>query len=153
MKKLLLIMLLAIPFTAHAQKSYVHIYVTEALKLSESHHSGSTMYLTGDIPSGLKDYYYYFNDDMTIGKLMTLLGREGFVLEKAFEMGNGEGEIVIMSRGSSPSQSKIQTIETEEGEPHEVARYNLQCLPAKPTEKGIQIIVYSNYTTKAVIVE
>ena len=58
-------MLLAIPFSVHAQKSYVHIYVTEALKLSESHHSGSTMYLTGDIPSGLKDYYYYFNDDMT----------------------------------------------------------------------------------------
>ena len=57
-------MLLAIPFTVHAQKSYVHIYVTEALKLSESHHSGSTMYLTGDIPSGLKDYYYYFNDDI-----------------------------------------------------------------------------------------
>ena len=146
-------MLLAMPLVAQAQKSYVHIYVTEGLKLSESHQSGSTMYLTGDIPSSLKDYYYYFNDDMTIGKLMTLLGKEGFTLEKAFEMGNGEGEIVIMSRGGSPSLSKVQTIETEEAEPHEVARYNLQGLPVKPTEKGIQIIVYSNYTTKTVIVE
>ena len=153
MKKLLLFLLLAMPFAAYAQKSYVHIYVTEGLKLSESHQSGSTMYLTGDIPSGIQDYYYYFNDDMTIGKLMTLLGREGFVLEKAFEMGNGEGEIVIMSRSSSPSQSKIQSIQTDEGTPYEVARYNLQGMPVKATEKGIQIIVYSNYTTKAVIVE
>lgn len=151
MKKILLFILLAMPFTAHAQKSYVHIYLSEGLKLSESHHSGSTMYLTGDVPSSLKDYYYYFSDDMTIGKLMTLLGHEGFTLEKAFEL--GEGEVVIMSRGSSPSLSKIQTIQTEEGAPREVARYNLQGMPVPPTEKGIQIIVYSNYTTKTVIVE
>mgnify|MGYP003307038838 CR=1 FL=1 len=35
----------------------------------------------------------------------------------------------------------------------EIARYNLQGIPVTPSDKGIQIIVYSNYTTKTVVVE
>ena len=146
-------MLLALPLAGFAQKSYVHIYLTEGLKINESFQNGSTLYLTGDIPSGIKDYYYY-TQDMTMGRLMTLLGKEGFMLEKAFEV--GEGEVVIMSRsegskGSSPA--KIQSVQSEDGIPYEVARYNLQGIPVKATEKGVQIIVYSNYTTKTVVVE
>jgi hypothetical protein len=34
-----------------------------------------------------------------------------------------------------------------------VARYNLQGIPVKANEKGVQIIVYSNYTTKTIVVE
>jgi hypothetical protein len=34
-----------------------------------------------------------------------------------------------------------------------VARYNLQGIPVKETEKGVQIIVFSNFTTKTVVVE
>ena len=33
----------------------------------------------------------------------------------------------------------------------EVARYNLSGRPCSPNEKGIQIIVYSNFTTKTII--
>ena len=35
----------------------------------------------------------------------------------------------------------------------EVARYDLSGRPCTPNDKGIQIIVYSDYTTKAIIVE
>ena len=35
----------------------------------------------------------------------------------------------------------------------EVARYNLSGRPCSPNEKGVQIIVYSNFTTKTVILE
>ena len=35
----------------------------------------------------------------------------------------------------------------------EVARYNLSGRPCPPTEKGVQIIVYSDYTTRTVIVD
>ena len=41
----------------------------------------------------------------------------------------------------------------EDEEVTEVARYNLQGLPVKEHDKGVQIIVYSNYTTKTVIVQ
>ncbi|MBO4812454.1 MAG: hypothetical protein J5552_12980 [Prevotella sp.] len=40
-----------------------------------------------------------------------------------------------------------------DGEAKELARNNLQDIPMKKLEKGVQIIVYSNYTTKTVIVE
>ena len=150
MKKILLFLLLVMPMAINAQKSYVHIYLTEGLKINESFQNGSTMYLTGDIPSGIKDYYYY-TQDLTMGKLITLLGKEGFALEKAFEV--GEGEVVIMSRSEDSSPAKNQTVLSEDVTPYEVARYNLQGLPVKETEKGVQIIVYSNYTTKTVVVE
>ena len=86
---------------------------------------------------------------MTLGKLITLLGKEGFALEKAFEV----GEVVIMSRSEGSSPAKIQSVQSEDGIPYEVARYNLQGIPVKASEKGVQIIVYSNYTTKTVVVE
>jgi hypothetical protein len=36
---------------------------------------------------------------------------------------------------------------------NEIARYNLQGIPVNANEKGVQIIVYSNYTTKTVVVQ
>jgi len=154
MKKILLFLFLAMPLIGYAQKSYVQIVVADKLTTSyESFREGHTMYLTGDIPSGVKDYYSYNRDDMTVGKLMSLLGEKGYELEKAFALGSSS-EIIIMSKSGSSSYSKIQSIKIEdEGEPYEVARYNLQGIPVKANEKGVQIIVFSNYTTKTVIVE
>ena len=84
---------------------------------------------------------------------MSLLGEKGYELEKAFAFDSAR-EIIIMSKSGSSSYSKIQNIKIEdEGEPYEVARYNLQGIPVKANEKGVQIIVFSNYTTKTVIVE
>ena len=39
------------------------------------------------------------------------------------------------------------------GEVEEVARYNLSGRPCKPYDKGVQIVVYSDFTTKTIIVE
>jgi len=155
MKKILLFMFLAMPLAGLAQKSYVQIVLGDGLKISESNNFGSTLYLTGDIPTGIKDYYYtgYSSDDMTMGKLMNLLSKEGFVLEKAFGTGTDDHEIVIMSKSEPASLSKIQSIEVGNENPYEVARYNLQGIPVKETEKGVQIIVFSNFTTKTVVVE
>jgi len=155
MKKILLFMFLALPLAGLAQKSYVQIVLGDGLKISESNNFGSTLYLTGDIPTGIKDYYYtgYSSDDMTMGKLMNLLSKEGFVLEKAFGTGTDDHEIVIMSKSEPASLSKIQSIEVGNENPYEVARYNLQGIPVKETEKGVQIIVFSNFTTKTVVVE
>ena len=39
------------------------------------------------------------------------------------------------------------------GEVEEVARYNLSGHPCKPYDKGVQIVVYSDFTTKTIIVD
>ena len=51
--------------------------------------------------------------------------------------------------------SAVRAIESDhfDADMVEVARYNLSGRPCHPHEKGIQIVVYSNYTTKTVIVE
>jgi hypothetical protein len=51
--------------------------------------------------------------------------------------------------------SAVRAIESDhfDGDMVEVARYNLSGRPCCPTEKGVQIIVYSDFTTKTIIVE
>ena len=52
------------------------------------------------------------------------------------------------------SPSAVRGIETYEGSNDaavEVARYNLSGRPCSPNEKGVQIIVYSDFTTRTVI--
>ena len=44
-------------------------------------------------------------------------------------------------------------MQVDDEEITEVARYNLQGIPVSESERGVQIIVYSNYTTKTIIVE
>ena len=161
MKKFLLLLFLAMPLMSYAQKSYIHIYVSGYLAQGEDGEYGQTIYLTGDIPNGIN---YYYNGDrggagMTIGTLLNKLSREGFIIESqsmaAYSDGiSGTKEIIIMSRGGSSNPAKSQSVTIEEdGDPHEVARYNLQGLPVKKHEKGVQIVVFSNYTTKTIIVE
>lgn len=152
MKKILLFLFLAMPVMGFAQKSYVIICVSDGLGSKESHIGGATMSLSGDIPSGIKDSYNT-SDDITSGKIMCLLSEKGYELEKAFLRGS-ENAVIIMSKNGSSTSSKIQSIKIEdEGEPYEVARYNLQGIPVKSYEKGVQVIVFSNYTTKTVVVE
>ena len=52
--------------------------------------------------------------------------------------------------------SAVRGIESEgisNDDAEEVARYNLSGRPCSPNEKGVQIIVYSNFTTKTVILD
>ena len=49
--------------------------------------------------------------------------------------------------------SAVRTVERNhsDGDVDEVARYNLSGRPCRPNEKGVQIIVYSDFTTKTII--
>ena len=56
---------------------------------------------------------------------------------------------------SAPSE--VRNVEDDQSlgsdDREEVARYNLSGRPCTPNEKGVQIIVYSDYTTKTIIHE
>ena len=54
--------------------------------------------------------------------------------------------------GSNPSATRSIEIDDATTDAHEVARYDLSGRPCSPTEKGVHIIVYSDYTTKTLIV-
>jgi hypothetical protein len=55
---------------------------------------------------------------------------------------------------SSPSAVRgIEVDGTHTGEAEEVARYNLSGHPCSPNDKGVQIIVYSDFSTKSIIVD
>ena len=52
------------------------------------------------------------------------------------------------------SSTAVKSAEfTDSGDAEEVARYSLSGRPCTPTEKGVQIIVYSDYTTKTILSE
>lgn len=61
----------------------------------------------------------------------------------------------IYYEGNDVSAVRAITANAKEqnGEVEEVARYNLSGHPCKPYDKGVQIVVYSDYTTKTIIIE
>lgn len=151
MKKLFisLAMMLAIVGTAWGQKSYVNVVADHIYSSIYQE-----IYLTGDVPVGIKTHYdSYGSEAMTMGKVLNLLAKEGFVVEQM--SCSAECEVVLLSRIAlyPDDNDAIARIEADDQDVHEVARYNLQGLPVDKDEKGIQIVVYSNYTTKTVIVE
>ena len=52
---------------------------------------------------------------------------------------------------SIPSAVRAVEKNVSNGDLDEVARYNLSGRPCRPNEKGVQIIVYSDFTTKTII--
>ena len=68
---------------------------------------------------------------------------------------SAEGEVILLSRVAlyPPDSDDVEHIAIDDQDVHEVARYNLQGMPVDEHEKGLQIVVYSNYTTKTVIIE
>lgn len=148
MKKLIVLLALALAVvnTATAQKSYVNVVADHIYSSIYQE-----IYLTGDVPAGIKTHYdSYGSEAMTVGKVLNLLAKEGFVVDKM--SCSAEGEVIVLSRVALYPDA-IERVTADDGEAVEVARYNLQGVPVDKNEKGIQIIVYSNYTTKTVIVE
>lgn len=157
MKRILSLLLLCPTLlSAHAQRSYVTVFfgpdTNESIKLS------------GAIPTSMKDTYipYYdlgqYNVYLCIGKVLNQLADNGFVVDKLSTTTCNEKVyttyLLSKAAGETGTPTAIQRQKADEAEEvTEVARYNLQGLPVEATEKGLQIIVYSNYTTKAVIVE
>lgn len=144
MKKILLLfsLMMAISNT-FAQKSYVKVYTYQ-----------NDTYLNGNVPADIKSnmkHYkgniYYTSD--TFMDVVNMLAERGYEVE--FTMDNSS---FLMSKRSSGGYNAVRSVAlNEDEEVTEVARYNLQGLPVKEHDKGVQIIVYSNYTTKTVIVQ
>lgn len=152
-KQLFLALMLMMSLNIYSQKKYVVVY---------SYYNSSYAYLSGNIPSSMKSEYSYkdFGAKLSsynwIGNLLNLLASEGFTLEQSNVTGTEQTNYLsqfILSKTDSNSESTPITRTKSSDEVREIARYNLQGLPVKPSDKGIQIIVYSNFTTKTVIVE
>ena len=144
MKKFLfLLFLMTLVMSVFAQKSYVTLYANDLNGGAQS------CYLTGDVPSDMKKYY-----KAAFGDIINQLAEKGFEVEFMTGTGTSDRVQLLLSKKNSPDISAIQhTSADDDSEVYEVARYNLQGMPINKNEKGVQIVVYSNYTTKTIIVE
>jgi hypothetical protein len=148
MKRILICMvtLLGCVAAAWGQKSYVNVVADHIYSSIYQE-----IYLTGDVPVGIKTHYdSYGSEAMTVGKVLNLLAKEGFVVEQM--SCSAECEVILLSRLALDPEA-VPHVTADDQEAVEVARYNLQGLPVNEDEKGVQIIVYSNFTTKTIIVE
>ena len=157
MKRLFsLIFLCGMIVGAFAQKSYVTVYCKQD--------KDNFIILSGDVPSTMKKEYLPMNDfhcyngKDCIGEVLNLLAENGFTVEQmnsSLDSYNSSSSslvtVFLLSRPVTPSNA-VQRVTTDEAVT-EVARYNLQGVPISANEKGIQIVVYSNYTTRTIIVE
>lgn len=126
-----------------AQKKYVFIQ-----------YKNYEINIYGDVPSGIESKVDANSNTVLERTVMLInqLAERGFQVEQNLSVGGST--IILLSKNTSGSANAIQRVKAdEEEEVTEVARYNLQGMPVTANEKGIQIIVYSNYTTKTVIVE
>lgn len=167
MKRILtLLFLCGIVISTYAQKSYVTAYCVQ----NESS-LFSPINLSGDIPQSMKRQYLPSDFSASygyycIGNVLNLLANNGFSVEQMntivdknrISEYDSNPRVVTIYLLSKPMDyldpdSTPQIPQADNAKIHEVARYNLQGMPVKKEEKGIQIVVYSNYTTKTVIVE
>lgn len=150
MKKILsLLMLLLVANCAFAQKRYLQVV------------HGSNVYVYGELPDGVKDCYggrdFDNNNLNTMSHVLNLLADYGYNTIESYtykESSSLTSVLLSKTEGNTNTPTYIQRVQTDPKEEiTEVARYNLQGIPVKETEKGVQVIVYSNYTTRTVIVE
>ena len=126
----------------YAQKSFIFV--------SASHYYNTeyNIRLSGNLPSTMKNYY----SQTEIAEVLNELSDNGYELTSNYAVGNTS--VFLFSKDRNQSANAIRSVKaTDDSEVYEVARYNLQGLPINENEKGIQIIVYSNYTTKTIIRE
>ena len=155
MKRFILIsLLLACSVAGWAQKQYVNIIAT-------GKQAREGISLSGAIPAGMQDFYTsYYGNIVTVGDIINQLAEHGFAVEHmssdCYAPSGGEAmfrEIVLMSRAASPEQGAIEMVAAETAPTAtEVARYNLQGQPVDKREKGVQIVVYSDFTARTVVV-
>ena len=117
-------------------ESYVFVYLYDyyAFKLS------------GDLPAGMERYYYNPIVSKFANQLFEELQKNGFQLE-LFDAADTY-EYFLLAKRKSGSTSVRENNSDEDK--IEMARYNLEGIPVDKSYKGIQIIVYSNFTTKVV---
>lgn len=152
----------------YAQKSYVML---------ETDNYNGTVYLGGDIPEGINssysiadiaslqgERYYTYRPSNNLGFVINLLAKLGYVVESQSSIQYKDADhcrvfCILSKDSSSDTSTKIRAVKEKEKDNEdtddavEVARYNLQGIPVKESDKGLQIIVYFNYTTKTVLVQ
>lgn len=157
MKRIFLVAsFLIVSVCSFAQKSYLHVF-SKYDPLLTLNYDTSDIYLIGDKPSDMKDKYTYGHIEEIIEKLIG----NGYTLEYVTNVSTTDpgvlskakviGSLVYIFSKPSETPSAVRSVDIDnDGEVTEVARYNLEGIPVKESDKGIQIIVYSNYTTKII---
>lgn len=148
MKRFVLVFIfLTVCLFMYGQKSYVSVYVN----LNSPDNNWVSARISGNVPSGIKTYYAATYDRLTEGEIINLLANRGYVVEKI--TGIGETSSLILMSYVSDDSNVITHYYNNDTDVQEIARYNLQGIPVNSNESGVQIVVYSNYTTKTVIVQ
>ncbi len=165
MKKLLCVVCLSLmALSLWAQKEYV---IIRAVVNGQDYSSGIVQYKTPGFSFSSDAYLLmpsnpgYDENFVVFRRAVDELVAAGFVIEQSNGYGygsNNDAMLLVFARESSggfdpAGISRVRPDDDADGEVREVARYNLQGIPVGKNEKGVQIIVYSNYTTKTVIVE
>jgi hypothetical protein len=146
MKKILFIIcLITVSLSTFAQKKYLLLNYT-------SSYSGR-WYLCGERPDGMEEYYNAstsngYGEAKVVGEILNELAERGYEVEFMPDKSH-----YLLSKKASDSYNAMQRVHSDDKEATEIARYNLQGIPVNEYDKGVQIIVYSNYTTKTVIVQ
>ena len=134
------------------QKEYVNIVANNVYA------SWCDIYLSGAVPAGMSDFYSGAYDRKTVGEIINQLAENGFTVEtmSSNSISNnssttyGTREVVLMSKPKGAQPGAVHTIDSGD-EATEVARYNLQGLPVDKDEPGVQIVIYSNYTSRVIV--
>ena len=121
MKRLVLCLLLAVAAigAAWGQKTYVNV-VADHIYSSVY----QEIYVTGDLPAGIKSHYDgYGSSAMTVGVLLNLLAKEGFVVDQM--SCSAEGEVIILSKPSAPESDRIEHITIDDQDVHRLENHIL----------------------------
>ena len=166
MKKLLCVVCLSLmALSLWAQKEYV---IIRAVVNGQDYSSGIVQYKTPGFSFSSDAYLLmpsnpgYDENFVVFRRAVDELVAAGFVIEQSNGYGYGtntDAMLLVFARESSGGYDPagIPRVRPDDdagdADVREVARYNLQGIPVGKNEKGVHIIVYSNYTTKTVIVE
>lgn len=172
MKRLCLLLMLGLASTmAFGVKSYVYMIQTN---------SGCSLW--GDIPDGMDEFYPSYNTYIgdiinTLGNKGYVLDKfdlevsaKSYSSSNTAYMQNEQVQVAIMSRDGESDEALTANVTTGTTSPDsgtnvnamtrasgedatEIARYNLLGQKINGAEAGVQIIVYSDYSTKTIINE
>lgn len=135
--------------STYAQKTYISIYAN----LNDATSNYVKARVSGDVDAFFTQQPSYGYGGITEGKLINMYASEGYVVERITGVGDTH-VMILMSKSSENSDAGVVTyVNADDTEVTEIARYNLQGIQVNENEKGVQIIVYSNYTTKTVVVQ
>ena len=158
MKRIFLVAsFLILSVCSFAQKSYLQV-ISEYTPSFASNYEKTDIFLIGDIPSGMNAKY----NNAKIDEILTQLIEKGYTLDfvtgfsntRTALIGNDKivGSIFYVFSKPTGTPSAVRSVDIDNDEEiTEMARYNLQGVPVKESDKGVQIIVYSNYTTKIIV--